>query len=120
MFVKDFEAHNACKVTASPPSEPLITQKEFEYVINNFKRQIINNFKRALNKRKSSRACALGLLLTLLIQACDKVVIDLKILSFHLSIDVIFITLSFFILDPIYPTPSLGQDMTQGQFLSGV
>ena len=24
------------------------------------------------------------------------------------------------ILDPIYPTPPLGQDMTQGQFLSGV
>ncbi len=23
-------------------------------------------------------------------------------------------------LDPIYPTPPLGQDMTQGQFLSGV
>ena len=22
--------------------------------------------------------------------------------------------------DPIYPTPPLGQDMTQGQFLSGV
>ena len=22
--------------------------------------------------------------------------------------------------DPIYPTPLLGQDMTQGQFLSGV
>ena len=22
--------------------------------------------------------------------------------------------------DPIYPTPALGQDMTQGQFLSGV
>ena len=24
------------------------------------------------------------------------------------------------IADPIYPTPPLGQDMTQGQFLSGV
>ena len=24
------------------------------------------------------------------------------------------------VLDPIYPTPPLGQDMTQGQFLSGV
>ena len=24
------------------------------------------------------------------------------------------------VVDPIYPTPSLGQDMTQGQFLSGV
>ena len=23
-------------------------------------------------------------------------------------------------VDPIYPTPPLGQDMTQGQFLSGV
>ena len=23
-------------------------------------------------------------------------------------------------IDPIYPTPSLRQDMTQGQFLSGV
>ena len=23
-------------------------------------------------------------------------------------------------IDPIYPTPPLGQDMTQGQFLSGV
>ena len=22
--------------------------------------------------------------------------------------------------DPIYPTPPLGQDMTQGQFLSGI
>ena len=24
------------------------------------------------------------------------------------------------VLDPIYPTPPLGQDMTPGQFLSGV
>ncbi len=26
----------------------------------------------------------------------------------------------YLIPDPIYPTPPLGQDMTQGQFLSGV
>ena len=30
------------------------------------------------------------------------------------------IDLTIFRFNPIYPTPPLGQDMTQGQFLSGV
>ena len=31
-----------------------------------------------------------------------------------------FKKVEIYLLDPIYPTPPLGQDMTQGQFLSGV
>ena len=28
--------------------------------------------------------------------------------------------MDYFLFDPIYPTPPLGQDMTQGQFLTGL
>ena len=31
-----------------------------------------------------------------------------------------FTAFAYYVIDPIYPTPPLGQDMTQGQFLSGV
>ena len=36
------------------------------------------------------------------------------------SIDSLSIKWKSYLTDPIYPTPPLGQDMTQGQFLSGV
>ena len=42
---------------------------------------------------------------------CDIVVSKFEIQSLYYA---------HFLINPIYPTPPLGQDMTQGQFLSGV
>ena len=46
--------------------------------------------------------------------------ISLSVISFLNDLELICLLTSIAIVYHIYPTPPLGQDMTQGQFLSGV
>ena len=99
-LVKKFETHGTCvdrRVTGSSPSGPPITIRTPDNVT-----RVQESVGRSPSKslwRRSQGACTLRTLLDILFLIWGQTVADYKMLSFHLSINVIIIVVSFKILD---------------------